>query len=207
MSKMSEPMKSLQEAKAKKAFKRKLVDARKAIENPKRGGNNEFKKYKYVTLQDLYDAVIPALLDEGLMVRNFKDFVNERLVLKTVIEDCDSDETIETFGVLNENLKIQDHGGELTYHSRYNLGCLLSIRTDYDDDAQSIKDIKPSEIINDFQSKQIKKLINGSKSIGQLIRDNFGYEKLSDIRKEDYQNIVLFIERRLVGEVKNGEGI
>ena len=47
--------------------------------------------------------------------------------------------TIETSSVLNADLKIQDQGSELTYHSRYNLGCLLSIRTDYDDDAESIK--------------------------------------------------------------------
>lgn len=127
----------------KKSFKLKLLDARKKITNPKRGGKDSFKKRNYVTLQDLYDEVIPALLEESLLLINKKEFIDGNTFLKTQILDVDSDDFIETSALLNSDLKIQEQGSELTYHSRYNLGCLLSVRTDFDgdDDGESIKNI------------------------------------------------------------------
>jgi len=188
---IGEPMKSLT---AKKAFKLKLLKARREINNPKRSGNDNFKKRKYVTLQDLYDVVIPALLEEGLILSNYKSFLDSKLVLITKIEDCESDEYISTFAILNESLKIQEHGAELTYHSRYNLGCLLSIRTDFDDDAESIKDkeIKNNKL-NEKQIKEIAEILNGDKKAWNLLKEKFGYEKVSAISQDKYDSIITFL--------------
>jgi len=181
----------------KKTFKQKLLSARRNINNPKRGGIDNFKKRKYVTLQDLYDVVIPELLEEGLILSNYKDFINDRLVLVTMIEDADSDDFIDTFAVLNESLKIQDHGAELTYHSRYNLGCLLSIRTDYDCDAESIKNIDVKEIkyVTPEQVKiistKLTELKNGDRA---LIIKAIGTGNLNEIKSDKYSSILKLLD-------------
>ena len=173
------------------SFKRKLIDARSKMNNPRRGGIDAFKKRNYVTLQDLYDATIPFLLEEGLLLSNFKDYRNEQLVLITRITDADSDESIETFSVLNPSLKIQDQGAELTYYQRYNLGCLLSIRTDFDDDAESIKSVDPIKKINKSQEAKIKELIGKDVEAWNMIKINFNLPKnLLEIPESQYGNII-----------------
>jgi len=193
-------MKRRTKMETKKTFKQKLLAARRKISNPKRGGTDAFKKRKYVTLQDLYDETIPALLEEGLILKNYKDFKNEKLVLITRIEDSESDEFIDTFAILNESLKIQEHGAELTYHCRYNLGCLLSIRTDYDCDGESIKDVavKPVACITHAQvreiSKKLTELKNGDRS---SIITAMGTGNLNEIKADKYKAIISLIDNTI----------
>ena len=181
----------------KKTFKQKLVAARKIISNPKRGGQDDFKKRKYVTLQDLYDVVIPALLEEGLLLRNYKDFLGDKLALITRIEDSESDGFIDTFAILNQSLKIQDQGAELTYHQRYNLGCLLAIRTDYDCDAESIKDapIKQINYITEVQvqelAKKLASLRNGERA--DVIKA-IGTSNIKDIKASKYDSVCKYVD-------------
>ena len=191
----------------KKSFKQKLIDARNNMSNPKRGGIDGFKKRKYVTLQDLYDATLPFLLEEGLMLTNYRDFVNEKLVLVTKISDMDSDEFIQTFAICNESLKIQEQGAELTYNQRYNLGCLLSIRTDFDDDATSIKDkaINPElelPIVND-QIGQINGLLSVlPKKAEETLLNRCQAPSIKEIKKKHFKNAIDFLNKKIK---ENGE--
>ena len=184
-----------------KSFKKKLIDARKEMNNPARGGVDAFKKRKYVTLQDLYDAVLPALLDEGLILTNTKEIRDEKLTLVTKIEDCDSAEFIETIAVLNSDLKIQEQGSELTYHSRYNLGCLLSIRTDFDDDGASAN--KPKDLSKKIlQVRTLLAKLDPEKR--EYIEAKIGNIQLADEKKLD--EIIKYLEseiRKSIG-VSNG---
>jgi len=199
---IGEPMKTLAKQKKIVSFKQKIINARKEMTKPLRGGDNDYKNYKYVTLEDLYNATIPALLNNGLFVTNYKTFINDRLVLVTEIKDAESDMSISTFGVLNETLKIQDHGGELTYHSRYNLGNLLSIRTDFDDDAQGIANVKPVKMITKEQVDKLKKLINGNKTMGRMIRESYKFNLLTEIPEDKFETILTAINLYKIKEAK-----
>jgi hypothetical protein len=45
-----------------------LLKARKQLKPAKKGGTNTFDKYNYATLEDWHAAVMPALLDNGLIL-------------------------------------------------------------------------------------------------------------------------------------------
>jgi len=182
-----------------KPFKQKLLDARREMSNPSRGGKVEFQKgRKYVTLQDLYDEVIPCLMNERLLLVNEKDFKDGTYFFKTRILDVDSEESIETSSVLNADLKIQDQGSELTYHSRYNLGCLLSIRTDYDDDAESIKskEMRKNGYIKPEQMHELSKILSGiSVDKYKEILSTLKIKDFSKIPYDRYEKSVKYIEK------------
>ena len=202
---VSEPMKSLAEATEVKSFKHKLVEARKNMANPKRGGTDNFKKRKYVTLQDIYDATLPSLLEEYLTITNFKDYRKDKFSLVTRIEDADSDEFIETFSPLNESLKIQEQGAEITYYSRYNLGCLLSIRTDFDDDAESIKDKTGIKSLVPLVNNLISKLIGVQQDIFySWVDEKHGHKDFSKLSEADLKSIISKLEKQVVKNINNG---
>lgn len=187
----------------KKSFKQKLIDSRKNMSNPKRGGIDNFKKRKYVTLQDLYDATLPFLLEEGLILTNFRDFVNEKLVLVTKISDSDSDEFIQTFAICNEEIKIQEQGSELTYNQRYNLGCLLSIRTDFDDDGESIKDKISNKKVLPAQLRQINGLLSVlPPQYEELLLKKAQVNDVKEINQDKFASIIDFLNKKII---ENGE--
>jgi hypothetical protein len=45
-----------------------LLKARKAIKPAKKGSRNEFDKYNYATQEDWHNAVMPSLLENGLVL-------------------------------------------------------------------------------------------------------------------------------------------
>jgi len=193
---------------ANKTFKQKLLTARLKINNPKRGGIDNYKKRKYVTLQDLYDEALPVLLEEGLLLINYKAFLEDKLVLITKIEDSESEEFIDTFAVLNESLKIQEQGAELTYNQRYNLGCLLSIRTDYDDDAESIKNapVQKPKLITAEQVQEISKKLSELKNGERVsIIKAIGTGNLNEIKADRYESVCKLINNTIKRKGENND--
>lgn len=194
-----------------KSFKQKLIDARKKINNPKKGGKVSYQNRSYVTLQDLYDEVLPPLLEEGLLLTNHKEYKGDNLVLITKIEDADTEEAVSTFSPCNTNLKIQDQGSEFTYLMRYNLGCLLAIRTDFDDDGESVKNEKPSafkksnndklKILGEKISKdRVAHLTQLFGKITQKERNELFYKfnihALSELKNRDFKSFFVILEEK-----------
>jgi hypothetical protein len=193
--------------KEQKTFYERLVLARQEINNPKRTGLNTYQKNKYVTLQSLYDTVLPPLLEQGLIVINPVEYIDGEPYLVTKIVDSLSDQFLETKCKMNANLSNQEQGSERTYLSRYNLGCLLSIRTDYDDDGVSTREKKLDET-NPQKLKLIESLLEKLPTERQ--ESFFKYAKakdLKDIKVEKYDEFTNFLEKAIkkyMTETNNG---
>lgn len=107
----------------------KLLDIQKESIALKKDANNPFFKSEYITLDNIISTYNEKLTGHKIVCYHYtKD--NK---LTTVLLDTDDDTKVESeFNILNND--PQKAGSEITYWKRYNLGQLLNIQTDTDDD-------------------------------------------------------------------------
>ena len=125
----------------------------------KKDANNPFFKSSYITLDNIISTYNDILTNNEIVCYHYtKD--NK---LTTVLLDTEDDTSIQSeFNILNND--PQKAWSEITYGKRYNLGQLLNIQTDTDDDgnlaskAWNTKSHYPEEkrglmqVINDMKS-------------------------------------------------------
>ena len=95
----------------------------------KKDADNPFFKSKYVTLDNILEHYIPKLNEDGILCFHTvqeKELVTSLILIKT-------GEQIQSKFPLH-NTDPQKQGSEISYWKRYNLGCILNIQTDTDDD-------------------------------------------------------------------------
>jgi len=107
----------------------KLLDIQKESTKLKKDANNPFFKSSYITLDNIIATYNEKLSEKWVVCYHYtKD--NK---LTTVLIDTEDNSKVESeFNVLNND--PQKAGSEITYWKRYNLGQLLNIQTDTDDD-------------------------------------------------------------------------
>lgn len=107
----------------------KLLDIQQQSTTLKKDANNPFFKSAYITLDNIISTYNEKLSQKQIVCYHYtKD--NK---LTTVLIDTEDDSKVESeFNVLNTD--PQKAGSEITYWKRYNLGQLLNIQTDTDDD-------------------------------------------------------------------------
>jgi hypothetical protein len=114
-----------------------MAKARSEMKAPKLDGTNPHfakggvGKGKYVTLSGLIEAVMPALVSNGIHI--WQAPVDDHLL--TLVTHS-SGESVEYRTKLPAAKHIQDYGAILTYMRRYVLSSVLSIAGDIDDDAE-----------------------------------------------------------------------
>ena len=108
---------------------KKLLEIQKESIALKKDANNPFFKSNYITLDNIISTYNTILSNKSIACYHYtKD--NK---LTTVLIDTEDDTKIESeFNILNND--PQKAGSEITYWKRYNLGQLLNIQTDLDDD-------------------------------------------------------------------------
>lgn len=182
-------------------FLEKLLLARQEMPTPKRSGFNKYTNSKYVTLQDLYEATLPSLLKYGLFMYTKTEYVEGVRFVNTYIQCVKSKEYIHNTSMLNLDLKIQEEGGAITYKTRYNIGSLLSIRVDFDDDAESIKDVKPSKDIKKEQNELISELMewfsdDEKKKNHGFCYHNYNQKKVDELNDIERSSFIKFLENK-----------
>lgn len=137
-----------------KTFFQKLLAVQAADIKIPRTGVNPFTKTTYATLDDINEVYKKTLSDNNLVVFHRKEVEKDGemsvRVLATYIVDAGVEEVpegataitakrIRTSFELGNQTTAQLFGSQLTYGKRYNLGQLLNIVTDEDDDAEAEK--------------------------------------------------------------------
>jgi hypothetical protein len=190
----------------KPTFYKKLIKARKAMKHPSRGGKNKYKNHDYATLQDLYDSCLEPLLNEGLFVFHKEEAGEDGtryLVTKIVCED--TEECCEASSKLDTSLDIQSYGGQYTYLKKYHLSGLLCLRTDTDDDGEALQQAQ-RETISHAEAEELKKRINGNKTVWNNISRTYDLKSISSIPRHKYKEIVTHLDRALINVKKEENG-
>ena len=174
---------------------KKLIKARQNMDRLERSGENKHLKTSYSTLEDIYDACLSPLLEEGLLPIHEQIYKESKLYLITKIVDSESGEFIFAENVINTEMDVQLIGRLLTYLKRYQLSGLLSLRTDKDDDdGESVKGIAVEpQYITEPQYNFLMNLIENKPNKEEIIKyykTRFKINDLREIPKKDASQII-----------------
>lgn len=121
-----------------------LVKAQREMITPKKGSVNPFFKNKYADLNDVLEAIVPALNNNGIVLLQPLVNIDGKNFVKTVLMH-ESGETFESFAEIfcNKQNDAQAYGSGITYARRYALSSICGIGSE-DDDGQKAVQTKPN---------------------------------------------------------------
>ena len=111
----------------------KLFDLQQKVEAIKKDSENPHFRSKYFDINGIIAALKPHLKEIGLVVFQPVHIVEGQNILKTIVADKETTETIESEIVLPPCGKPQEFGSALTYFRRYSLQSLLLLEAEDDD--------------------------------------------------------------------------
>jgi hypothetical protein len=127
---------------------KKLFKITSTMDKMKKDSTNPFFNSKYFDVNQLIEAVRPALIAEGLLLLQ----PIEGGAVGTRIVDVDSGDSVEAFIPLPDLSDPQKIGSAVTYYRRYTLQSLLGIEAE-DDDANLASGNKP-KVSKAFEKKE-----------------------------------------------------
>jgi hypothetical protein len=156
---------------------------------------NSHQKYAYATIQDICNAVTPALRKNKVRVIHYadKDLLYTRLIHYPTGQWCQDVRMME-----NEKPGNQGKGSAQTYMRKYALLALCGIAPEEDDDGakeQQYIESKPQEKIDLITKEQAKELVN---LIYSLIADK-------DKAKRIYDHLLVMYEVKGFGMLQARE--
>lgn len=119
-----------------------LAAAQAELKDPTRNKSGQVKgrtDYRYAGLDDLLQAVRPALTKHGIALAQIVDVRDGQVGLRSELLHT-SGESIGGFYPLDWSGNPQARGSELTYARRYSLEALVGVAATEDDDASSASD-------------------------------------------------------------------
>ena len=112
----------------------KLAEFQKRCPAVAKDALNPHFKSKYADLSSIISTITPLMGELNLCIVH----TIEGNQLETRVIDSDSDEFVSSILPLLKADTMQMLGSAITYAKRYNIGCLLNIQTDDDDDGQKV---------------------------------------------------------------------
>jgi hypothetical protein len=202
---MSEDHKTLGEALL--AFQAEAPKLRKAATAKIVSKTGSSYSYKYLTLDDLMDAVLPVLNKHGLIWVTQPCFYNERAALSYYVKHVVSGDAIEgTMSLsIGANATPQEQGSAITYARRYSMLAVLGLVGDDDDDGGAASQRKPSASIplNGDQPRKLTpaeraRMIKAVEDAGQrlgLVLAAVNAGQHGDLNVVDAQNVKAFLDK------------
>ena len=99
--------------------------------------------YKYSSLDEIWKNISSELNDLKLLVSHAIQEYSETLFLETTITDLDSWESKQSMIPINKDLDPQKMWSAITYYKRYNIGALLNLIIEWEDDDGALATWKP----------------------------------------------------------------
>jgi Tfp pilus assembly protein PilZ len=111
-----------------------LLLAQKQMTNAKKGSLNPFFKNSYASLNDIREACMPHLNDNGIVVLQPTAFIDGKNFIKTILLH-ESGESIEALTeiIYSKQNDAQSQGSGITYARRYGLQSLVNVGAEDDD--------------------------------------------------------------------------
>jgi len=132
-----------------------LIKAQKEMQTPKKGSTNPFFKNKYADLNDVLEAIVPALNNNGIALLQPLVNIDGKNFVKTVLMH-ESGEVFESLAEIfckNQN-DAQAYGSGITYARRYSLSSICGIGSE-DDDGQKAVQQKPNATVEILEKAKL----------------------------------------------------
>ena len=162
-----------------------LLKAQREIKPPKKSAFNSFHKNHYATLDDVYEACLPVLNENELILSHTVEMENDRYILVTTIYHVSGELMTNKFPMSPKGATSQDVAAARTYACRYSICNLLALPQEEDDDGN-----RASLTLD--QQKALKEAIGHDEDLANKVLG--GYEKkykkpvrsFADIKQEDF---------------------
>lgn len=179
---------------------------------------NPFFKSKYADLEDVLDAITPALSANNLVIVQPTSIREDgRIILQTLLIH-ESGESLESQMLLPDNNDPQKLASSMTLLRRHSIVSLLALACEVDDDGNAAQPGKgnsgsaggrppsspppasPStaDVLAVTRNKQIKELYESlhltQVEVGQLIKDNFR-NKVGEMSVDEYTRLLGLIKK------------
>lgn len=111
----------------------KLLELQKEVSAIKKDSTNPYFNSAYFDINKLIEVLKPTLNKLGLIVYQPTEYKDTHNIIKTIVCDVESGETVESSITLPDNLEPQKMGSAITYLRRYTLQSLLFLQAEDDD--------------------------------------------------------------------------
>ena len=145
-------------------IQKKLLAIQKENLCVKKDAKNPFFKSEYTSLDEILNTFSPILTEKGIVC--FHRSSTEKSCIITTLYDIDSDTSISSEFPIFESNDPQKIGSTITYWKRYNLGQLLNITTEKDDDWNKASE---KEKFTNVEFEKLKKHKNSYKNWKEAI--------------------------------------
>ena len=185
------------------SINQKLLNIQTELKAPK-GQKNKFGNYMYRSCEDILEAVKPLLKENRVTLQLTDDiaFLGDRYYIKAtaILKDTEEEAIIENtaYARESETKKGMDDsqitGTASSYARKYALNGLFCIDDTKDADTNEYKsqqqddDIRINKTMETALRETIKNNNVSNESVLKILND-FGYEKLAEIRIKDLKNI------------------
>ena len=176
-------------------MKDKLLKIQNELKAPKNQRNN-FGGYNYRSCEDIFEAVKPLLVKEGLLLRMNDELVQvgDRYYIKATAILTDGNDTIEnTAYAREEESKKGMDGSQITgasssYARKYALNGLFLIDDVKDSDSTNTGEEK-TEMASEAQINTLKKIFKTEELMKKLL-DTYKLDKIEDMTKSTASEII-----------------
>jgi ERF superfamily len=140
-----------------------LVKAQTEMQTPKKGSVNPFFKNKYSSLNDVLEAIVPALNNNGIVLLQPLVNIDGKNFVKTVLMH-ESGEVFESLAEIfcSKQNDAQAYGSGISYARRYSLSSICGIGSEDDDAQKAVQKPKATDEIlrkakeGNFTIEQVK---------------------------------------------------
>ncbi len=141
-----------------------LVKAQKEMQTPKKGSLNPFFKNKYADLNDVLEAIVPALNNNNIVLLQPLVNIDGKNFVKTVLMH-ESGETFESLAEIfcAKQNDAQAYGSGISYARRYSISSICGIGSE-DDDAQKAVTLPKATNENIAKARAVKATLEQLKS-------------------------------------------
>ena len=140
-----------------------LVKAQKEMHTPKKGSVNPFFKNKYADLNDVLEAVVPALNNNGIVLLQPLTNIEGKNFVRTVLmhESGQIFDSLTEIFISKQN-DAQSYGSGVSYARRYALSSICGIGSEDDDGQKAVKPIDNKPQVVKLNQIQVDKISNST---------------------------------------------
>ena len=151
---------------------------------------NPHYKSKYSTLDEILEAIAPALLANNLLLIQPTLVKDNSTVLKTILIHAESGEQLESELTIPAITDPQKLGAAMTYYRRFSICSLLAIAPDDDDDGTTAK---ATTIVN--REVKLRNLVTElnltNRTVTKLVQHHFGIHcRISSMTPAEFEQLL-----------------
>jgi ERF superfamily len=137
---------------------------------------NPHFKSKYATLDEILEAIAPALLANNLLLIQPTIAKDNSTVLKTILLHAESGEQLESELTIPAITDPQKLGAAMTYYRRFSICSLLAIAPDDDDDGNTAK--ATATVNREVKLRNLIAELNlPNRTVTEIVQRHFGIDR------------------------------